>query len=272
MRALIIASVACSFLFATLTHAEQAGPAVRLEAPALRSGAVPRVRIAPSQRARGASFYARTGDGMVQAVRFLGRYQGGGEDLTITIPANREQLIRMGGTPGIFVAARTGMRHDREAFIVVLAEGRDAAFGSAVLPEGNIVAADMFFLSLAEAARRHEATVHIVPYSIAAPGFPPDRSSQGAALEMQVTFDGFPPEAVFAIADILAVEVVGPLEPIAINVPGPAGITEFRYRSLEPKPSFRNRLASILDGLGLHGARVVDEPGGNRLTVIGPAT
>ena len=265
MRVLLLAGVVSSFFLMMPQDAGAAEQEVLLDVAELRGGAVPRVRIAASPRIRNAAFYARTADGMVQPVYFTGRMTQAGGGPVLQIPAGEEHLIRIGGTPGLFVAARTGLRHDREAIIVLLAEGTPAAFAAVLPPEETSVSADIFFRQV---ARQHRGALHILPYSIAAAGFPTDVSLRGEAMAFEIAFDGIASGAVLTIADILAVEGDGPLTPVVISLPETGDGIGFSYRSLASGTEFRERLGRIVKGAGLSGARIVDHGAGTHLTVV----
>ena len=269
MRALLLAGVIFLFFLVVPPDTGAAGPEVRLDVAELRGGAVPRVRIAASPRMRSAAFYARTANGMVQPIRFTSRLDPVGTGPVFQLPAGEEQFVRIGGTPGIFVAARTGLRQDREAILVLLAEGPSAGLDAA-MPSGA-VSADVFFRQVAAVTRRHGGALHILPYTIAAAGLPPDRSQEGDAVEFEIAFDGIVPEAVLTIADILSVEGSGPVDAVVVTLPEAGDRIGFSYRSPASGSEFRGRLGQIIKGVGLAGARIVDHGAGTHLTVIAPA-
>lgn len=266
MRALLLAGVIFSFFLVAPLDVGAAEPEVWLDVAALRGGAVPRVHIAASPYTRRAAFYARTADGMVQPIRFTGRMAQAGDGPVLQIPAGKKHLIRIGGTPGLFVAARTGLRQDREAIFVLLTEGLPA-----VLAETAPVSADVFFRQLATNAQRQKGALHILPYTVAAAGLPPEGSPQAETTAFEIAFDGIAPEAVFTLADILLVEGGGPLTPVVIKLPEAGGGIGFRYSSPASETEFHERLGKIVIGTGLSGARIVDHGAGTRLTVIAPA-
>ena len=266
MRALLLAGVIFSFLLVAPMDVGAAEPEVRLDVAALRGGTVPRVHIVSSPHPRSAAFYARTADGMVQPIHFTGRMALAGDGPVLQIPADEENLIRIGGTPGLFVAARTGLRQDREAIFVLLAEGLPA-----VLTETAPVSADSFFRQVVAITRRHKGTLHILPYTIAAAGLPPVNSRHEEAVEFEIAFDGIALEAVLTIADILAIEGDGPLTPVVIDLPEAGGGIGFSYRSPASETEFRDRLDKIAKGTGLSGAQIVDHGADTHLTVIAPA-
>ena len=267
MRALLLAGVIFSFFLVAPLDVGAAEPEVRLDVAALRGGAVPRVHIAASPHPRSAAFYARTADGMVQPIHFTGRMaQAGDGGPVLQIPAGEERLIRIGGTPGLFVAARTGLRQDREAIFVLLSERLPA-----VLAETAPVSAAVFFRQLMAVAHGQKGALHILPYTIAAAGLPPEGSSQAETTAFEIAFDGIAPEAVFTLADILTVEGSGPLTPVVIELPEAGGGIGFRYSSPASETGFRERLGKVVKGAGLSGARIVDHGAGTHLTVIAPA-
>ncbi|WP_028467190.1 hypothetical protein [Nisaea denitrificans] len=263
MLALLLAGVISSFFLIVPLNAGAAEQEVRLDVAELRGGAVPRVRIAASPHMRSAAFYARTADGLVQPIYFTGRLTVDGSGPVLQVPAGEEHLIPIGGTPGLFVAARTGLKQDREAVFVLLTEGLPA-----VLAEATPISAGVFFRQLAAVTRRQKGALHILPYMIAAAGLPAGISRKGETVTFEVAFDGIAPEAVFTIADILTVEGDGPLAPVVINLPEEGGGIGFRYSSLASETEFRERLGKIAKGAGLSGARVVDDGAGTHLTVI----
>lgn len=265
MRVFLLAAMMTAFFLMAPLDTAVAEQAIRLDVAELRGGAVPRVRIAASPHARSAAFYARTADGMVQPIHFTGRMAQDGGGPALRIPAGEARSIRIGGTPGLFVAARTGLRQDREAIFVLLAESLPAG-----LPETPPIPADVFFRQVAAVAGRHLGALYILPYTIAAAGLPPEASRQGEAVEFVIAFDGIAVEGVLTIADILAVEGDGPLTPVVIGLPETGDGIGFKYRSLAPGSEFRDRLASIVKAAGFPEARIVDHGAGTRLTVISP--
>ncbi|WP_193172771.1 hypothetical protein [Nisaea nitritireducens] len=265
MRVLLLATVIVSLFLMVPPVAGASEQEVRLDVAELRGGAVPRVHVAASPRTRSAAFYARTADGLVQPIYFNGRLTVDGAGPVLQIPAGEEKLIRIGGTPGLFVAARSGLRQDREAMFVLLAESLPA-----VLTETRPISADVFFRQLAAVARGHLGALHILPYTIAAAGLAPEVSRQGEAVEFEIAFDGLALEAVFTVADILTVEGDGPLAPVVINLPEAGGGIGFSYSSPASGAEFRERLGKIVEGAGLPGARIVDHGDTTHLTVIFP--
>lgn len=264
MRALLLAGVICSFFLAQPLDASAAEREVWLDVAELRGGAVPQVRFTASPRARNAAFYDRTADGMVQPIRFTNRLTGDKAGPVLQIPAGEERLIRIGGTPGLFVAARTGLKQDRAAIIVLVADRAPATPA-----ESFPTSADIFFRQIAAAMRRQKGELHILPYTIAAAGLPADISRQGEAVEFEIAFAGIAPGKVFTIADILAVEGDGPLTPVVISLPEAGEGGGFSYRSLASGSEFRERLGQIVKGAGLSGARIVDHGSRTHLAVTG---
>lgn len=263
MRALLLAGMISSFFLMMPLDGAAAEQEVRLDVAELRGGAVPRVRIAASPHTRSAAFYARTADGMVEPIYFTGRLTVDGAGPVLQIPAGEEHLIPIGGTPGLFVAARTGLKQDREAIFVLLAEGLPA-----VLTETAPITADIFFQQIEAVARQQKGTLYILPYTIAAAGLPADISPQGKAVEFDIAFDGIALGAILTIADILVVEGDGPLTPVIISLPEAGDGSGFSYRSLASGSEFRERLGKIVKGAGLSGARIVDHGSSTHLTVI----
>ena len=176
MRRLLLTCVLLQIFMARPAGAEPGEPEIAMVAAALTSGAVPGVRIAAAPVPRSAAFYARTGDGTVQAVRFLSRLKDGETGPVVPVPANKEQILRMGGSPGYFVAARMGLALDREAIIVLLTGEAPDGLDGLVPPGRSSVAADRFFRDVAALSRHRNFVVHIIPYGISAPGIAPDRS------------------------------------------------------------------------------------------------
>ncbi|MEP3114695.1 hypothetical protein [Nisaea sp.] len=263
MRLYLLAGVIYSFFLMVPLNAGAAEQEVRLDVAELRGGAVPRVRIAASPYMRSAVFYARTADGLVQPVYFTGRLTVDGAGPVLQIPAGEEHLIPIGGTPGLFVAARTGLKQDREAIFVLLAEGLPA-----VLTDAAPISADVFFEQLAAVTRLQKGALHILPYTIAAAGLPAGNSREEETLTFEVAFEGIAPEAVFTIADILTVEGGGPLAPVVIKLPEAEGGIGFSYSSLASETEFRELLGKIVKGAGLSGARIVNHGAGTHLTVV----
>ncbi|WP_323797218.1 hypothetical protein [Nisaea sp.] len=263
MRPLLFAGVIFAFFLSVPLNAGAAEQEVRLDVTELRGGAVPRVRIAASPHMRSAAFYARTADGMVRPIHFIGRLTVDGAGPVLQIPAGEEHFIPVGGTPGLFVAARTGLKQDREAIFVLLAEGLPA-----VLTAATPISADVFFRQLAAVTRGQKGALHILPYTIAAAGLPAGISREEETVTFEVAFEGIAPEAVFTIADILTVEGDGPLVPVVINLPDAGDGFGFSHSSLASETEFRERLEKIVKGAGLSGARIVDHGAGTHLTVI----
>ncbi len=265
MRAFLLAGVIYAFFLTLLSDAGAAEREVWLDVAELRGGAVPQVRFTASPRARNAAFYARTADGMVQPIRFTSRLTGDTAGPVLQIPAGDERLIRIGGTPGLFVAARTGLKRDREAIFVLVADGEPAT------PfEAFPTSADIFFRQIAAAIQGQKGALHILPYTISAAGQPPVISGQREALEFEIGFDGVALEAVLTIADVLAVEGDGPLTPVVISLPEAGGSIGFSYMSLASGSEFRDRLGKIVEGSGLSGASVVGHGASAHLTVTAP--
>lgn len=256
MRRLLLAGVLLSIVMARPVSAGPGEPEIAMVAAALASGAVPEVRIAAAPGPRSAAFYARTADGKVQAVRFLNRLTDGETGPVIPVPANKEQILRIGGSPGYFVAARTGLALDREAIIVLLTgEAPDGLDG--LVPSGRAsVPADRFFRNVAALSRHRSFIVHIVPYSISAPGIRPSLFKTSDAENIALSFQRATFETVLMIADILSVETAGPLAPIMIDPAEEGGVFRFRYRSVEPASLLGDRLVKMAEGLGLKRVRI----------------
>jgi hypothetical protein len=235
---------------------------IRMDVAELRSGAVPRVRIAASPDMRSAGFYARTANGMVHPIFFANRLTGHETGPALQLPADQEHVIPIGGTPGLFVASRTGLKRDREAIIVILLDDT----GVIPLPTAPAVSADVFFR---EAAGRRIGALHLLPYEVAAAGHVPEIVPRKEAVELLLTFEGIAVGAVLKIADILTVEGDGPLMPIVISLQKTGDSIGFKYWSRMPGSDFRDRLRKVVDGVGLSEAGIVDHASGIHFTVTG---
>ena len=266
VRLYLLATVLSSFFLMRPLDVGAAEREIRMDVAELRSGAVPRVHIAASPDMRSAGFYARTANGMVHPIFCAYRLTGHETGPVLQLPADQEHVIPIGGTPGLFVASRTGLKRDREAIIVALDDDTPAGPGVIPLPTAPAVSADVFFR---QAVGRRIGALHLLPYEVAAAGHVPEIVPRKEAVELSLTFEGIAVDAVLKIADILAVEGDGPLMPIVISLPETGDSIGFKYWSRMPGSDFRDRLRKVVEGVGLSEAGIVDHASGTHFTVTG---